>query len=366
MSEGFRSDVLGSNIIGSSEPDHSDPCEVPGADWQPIHLPFRPRLRAADEPFAHPFETAFAQMLTDYRVRWSYEPTTFPIRWDDQRRPVEFITPDFYLPDHRLYVELTTMRQRLVTRKHRKVRLLRALYPNVQIKVLYRRDYLRLVMANAGRNRFDDGETGETLLDRETIVARLGEMARDIAHDLGDDAATLPLLLACGAGGRRVLDDLSPMLRTAGLAFEADTVTVRRVSTGLSSAGGSVTIRRGAAPILNPSGRQDAGQNLCGRRVLVVHGIVSSGLSADHLARWLRRRGASQVLTLACLDRRSARVVDVPLRYVGFEVPADLLVGYGLDLRRTYRDAPFVATYRPFDGDGAMAITSGDLAKVPR
>ncbi|MEJ7763138.1 MAG: phosphoribosyltransferase family protein [Thermomicrobiales bacterium] len=341
MSEGFRADEsAGGHAVAGSI---SEVQTTPGRHgWQPVHLPFKPRLRATNEAFAHPFEAVFARLLTEYRVRWSYEPTTFPIRWDDQRRPVEFITPDFYLPDHRLYVELTTMRQRLVTRKHRKIRLLRAIYPNIRVKVLYRRDYVRLMLVHGGEAARADGEPGRMILDRETIAVRLDGLAQEIARDLGGGAADPPLLLACGAGGRRVLDDLSSPLRAAGLGFDTAAVTVRNMSVGTAGPGGGVAIRLGS--------RQVSARDLAGRRVLVVHGIVSSGLRAAHVARWLRRRGAREVQTLTCLDRRSARVVEVPLRYVGFDVPPDLLVGYGLDLRRSYRDASFVATYSPFDG----------------
>ncbi|MEZ4626129.1 MAG: hypothetical protein R2843_15365 [Thermomicrobiales bacterium] len=72
---------------------------------------------ANDEQFAHPAERDFASILSYYRIRWSYEPTSFPLEWSDDGRATELFTPDFYLPDLRLYVELTTMRQRLVTRR---------------------------------------------------------------------------------------------------------------------------------------------------------------------------------------------------------------------------------------------------------
>jgi hypothetical protein len=90
--------------------------------------------------FAHPSEAAFARILTYYRIEWHYEPRTFPIRWDADGRIVESFTPDFYLPELAMYVELTTLRQSLVTRKNRKLRLLRRLYPDVSVKLFYRGD----------------------------------------------------------------------------------------------------------------------------------------------------------------------------------------------------------------------------------
>jgi hypothetical protein len=95
--------------------------------------------------FAHESEREFAAILDYYQIRWEYEPRTFPLRWDAQGNPIEAFTPDFYLVDHGLFVELTTMKQSLVTKKNRKVRLLRALYPDVRIKVFYGRDFKRLL-----------------------------------------------------------------------------------------------------------------------------------------------------------------------------------------------------------------------------
>jgi hypothetical protein len=102
--------------------------------------------RPADQiTFAHNSERQFARLLDFYRVDWEYEPTAFPIEWDAAGRPLQLFRPDFYLPGFRLYIEITTLNQRLVTKKNRKVRRLRELYPDVRIKVLYQRDYLSLL-----------------------------------------------------------------------------------------------------------------------------------------------------------------------------------------------------------------------------
>jgi len=95
--------------------------------------------------FAHNSERQFARLLDFYRVDWEYEPTAFPIEWDSAGNPVQYFRPDFHLPGFDLYIEITTLNQRLVTRKNRKVRRLRELYPQVRIKVLYQRDYLSLL-----------------------------------------------------------------------------------------------------------------------------------------------------------------------------------------------------------------------------
>ena len=95
--------------------------------------------------FAHSSEREFARVMDFYRIRWQYEPKTFAIEWDENKNVVTAFTPDFYLPDLDLFIELTTMKQSLVTKKNRKVRLLRELYPEVNIKILYERDYRNLI-----------------------------------------------------------------------------------------------------------------------------------------------------------------------------------------------------------------------------
>lgn len=95
--------------------------------------------------FAHQSEHIFANLLDFYRIAWEYEPRSFPIQWDRDGNVAEAFTPDFYLPEFDLYVELTTMKQSLVTRKNRKVRLLRELYPHLNIRVFYQKDVENLI-----------------------------------------------------------------------------------------------------------------------------------------------------------------------------------------------------------------------------
>ncbi|MFO1540247.1 MAG: hypothetical protein ACKOTZ_07350 [Chloroflexota bacterium] len=95
--------------------------------------------------FAHASEAELARILDFYRVPWAYEPRTFPLAWDTEGTAVECFTPDFYLPEEDLYLELTTLRQPLARRKHRKVRLLREIYPMVRVKLLNARDFRELL-----------------------------------------------------------------------------------------------------------------------------------------------------------------------------------------------------------------------------
>lgn len=100
---------------------------------------------AARVRFAHPSERLFAALLDLYEIRWEYEPVEFALRWDDGGAPRAGFRPDFWLPDHRCFVELTTADQRLVTRKNAKVRRVRELYPEVEIVVVYQRDFRALL-----------------------------------------------------------------------------------------------------------------------------------------------------------------------------------------------------------------------------
>ena len=104
------------------------------------------RVNLAPRAFGHPSEEIFANLLDFYRIAWEYEPRSFPLQWDKDGKVLEAFTPDFYLPEFDMFVELTTMKQTLVTRKNRKIRLLRAIYPHVNIQVFYQKDIQDLIM----------------------------------------------------------------------------------------------------------------------------------------------------------------------------------------------------------------------------
>ncbi len=108
-----------------------------------IAPPGRVELKRA--AFVHPSEEIFANLLDFYRIPWEYEPRSFPIQWDKDGRIAEAFTPDFYLPEFDLYVELTTMKQSLVTKKNRKVKLVRQMYPHINIQVFYQKDIQNLI-----------------------------------------------------------------------------------------------------------------------------------------------------------------------------------------------------------------------------
>lgn len=118
--------------------------------------------------FAHASEAEMARILDFYRIRWEYEPHTFPILWNLEGEVVESFSPDFWLPDLGLYLELTTLRQKLVRKKNRKLRRIHELYPDIRVKLFYARDF-RALMLKFGRLALVgelSGSSGQVVHDR--------------------------------------------------------------------------------------------------------------------------------------------------------------------------------------------------------
>ena len=104
-----------------------------------------PDLKSDTVKFAHASERQFARLLDFYQIEWDYEPRSFDLLWDKQGNVIQRFTPDFFPPQYDLYIEITTLNQKLVTKKNRKIRKLRELYPRINCKIFYQRDYLSLV-----------------------------------------------------------------------------------------------------------------------------------------------------------------------------------------------------------------------------
>jgi hypothetical protein len=118
--------------------------------------------------FAHASEAEMARILDFYDVRWEYEPHTFPILWNLDGDVVESFSPDFWLPDLDLYLEMTTLRQKLVRKKNRKLRRVLGLYPDLRVKLFYARDF-RQLMLKFGKVALADalsGANGQVVPDR--------------------------------------------------------------------------------------------------------------------------------------------------------------------------------------------------------
>lgn len=276
--------------------------------------------------FAHESEEEFARLLDFYGVSWQYEPTTFTLREKDGRI-AEAFTPDFYLTDLDLYIELTTLKQSLVTEKHRKVRGLRQRYPDVDVKLLHRSDYLSL-LAKYGFGPFSDVEVEgihEVLISASAIERRVEELGAELSRDY---RGSEPVLIGVLRGVTCFMADL---MRHVSLPLAIDFMAISSYD---GEHGGEVEIIK------------DLDEPLAGRDVVVVEDIVDTGMTLNTLLEQLREREPKSLKVCALLDKRARRLVDVPIDYVGFEVPDEFVVGYGLDFRQKFRNLPFIATLK--------------------
>ncbi len=209
--------------------------ELPG-EARPADARSRPN-------FAHASEAELARILDFYAVAWEYEPHRFPILWNLDGAVVESFSPDFYLPDLDLYLEMTTLRQRLVRKKNRKLRRLRELYPDVRIKLFYARDF-RALMLKYGKLALVGALSGTS--------GQVGPI-RDVAMIIGDELPEPALPGASPAAPPAALPSaatLAPRLELAGATPAAASVGGRRRKEGVRR-----PARRPARPERPGSGR---------------------------------------------------------------------------------------------------------------
>ena len=312
----------------------SAPAPIPEKWRRPVRQ--RSRLIRRSGPahsrvkFAHHSEQEFARFLDYYRIRWVYEPVSFPIAWEGERVS-EMFTPDFYLPEHDLYLELTTMKQSLVTPKNRKLRRLRELYPDVNIRLLYRKDYHQL-LSQAGygvleAQHLKKEDIGEILISPVELETRVRALAARISRDYRGRSVVLVGVL------KGVTFFLADLARQIKVPFVLDYLDVKRMA--------------GAAPRDRVRITRDIEYPIEGRHVLLVEDIVNTGLTLDYLMSGLRERNPASIEVVTLLERPTRRLVNVPVKYVGFQIPNDYIVGYGLDYRELYRNLPFICALKP-------------------
>ena len=189
----------------------------------------------APTPFAHASEAEMSRILDFYAVRWDYEPHTFPILWNLDGDVVESFSPDFYLPDLDLYLEMTTLRQKLVRKKNRKLRRLRELYPEINIKLFYARDF-RALMLKYGKHALADGLSGSS-----------GQVAAP--HD-GTGRLTTEIAAAELAAARRA-SPRPPVLPASSPTPRRPSAAAPRPVAGAApdpAAAGTATSRKGTSP----------------------------------------------------------------------------------------------------------------------
>ncbi len=277
-------------------------------------------------PFAHPAEAEFARILDFYGIQWQYEPRSFPLRWEGGQI-VEAFTPDFYLPEFNLYVELTTLRGGLNTEKNRKVRLLRQMYPEVRVKLLKKRDVFRL-LAKYGYGPLGPDDMPE--VDRVLISpGRLQQRVAELAAEIERDYAGQPLVLVGVLRG--VICFMADLMRLLHLHADIDFLAISSYGAG---------DEKGVRIV------KDLEEDVRGRHVLLVEDIVDTGMTLNRVLDHLEEKGPASLRVCALLDKRARRLIDVPLHYVGFEIPDEFVVGYGLDFRQRYRNLPFIAVVK--------------------
>jgi hypoxanthine phosphoribosyltransferase len=179
---------------------------------------------------------------------------------------------------------------------------------------------------------------GEILVQPDELQHRVRELGAEISRDYaGSDL----LLIGVLKGAVFFLADL---MRHIDIPCEVDFMAV--------SSYGSSTDSSGVVRIL-----KDLDQPLEGRHVLIVEDIVDSGLTLQYLMRTLQTRGPASLEVCALLTKPERRKVEMPARYVGFEIPDKFAIGYGLDYAERYRNLPYVATLSL--DDGAKAPSTG-------
>ncbi|MBI4186632.1 MAG: hypoxanthine phosphoribosyltransferase [Chloroflexi bacterium] len=279
--------------------------------------------QARTAAFAHPSEEEFARILDFYNVEWIYEPRSFPLRWQGDV-VTEMFTPDFYLPGFDLYVELTALKQSLVTEKNRKLRRLRELYPDVRITLLYKKDIHRL-LAKYGFGPLAQARgrgVGRVLYSSVEIEQQVRKLAEQLSHDYADRHPVMVGVL------RGVFCFMADLVRHMTIPVDVEFMAISYYG-GATTASVKIT--------------KDMDLNAAGRHVIMVEDIVDTGLTLSYLLSHLMAKGPASVAVCALLDKRVRRIVNVPLDYIGFEVPDEFVVGYGLDYDEEYRNLPFIA-----------------------
>ena len=236
--------------------------------------------------FMHPSEKEFADLLDYYQINYLYEPRSFPLRWDGSR-VVEMFTPDFYLPEHDQYFELTTMKQNLVTQKNRKLRRVRELYPEVNVQLLYRKDLMRLM----GKYGFGplagvsvEG-TERVLFDEARVQERVRELGARITEDYAGEEPVLIGVL------RGVVVFMADLMRAVNLPMQLEFMEITHYGEERQE---SIDVIR------------DVTTDLTDRHAIVVEDIADTGLTLRYLREHLEAKGPRASASAPCSTSPSA------------------------------------------------------------
>jgi hypoxanthine phosphoribosyltransferase len=176
--------------------------------------------------------------------------------------------------------------------------------------------------------RYESKNVGRVLVPEEKLQARVAELGAQITADY---AGKRPLLVGVLKGAFMFMSDLA---RSIDLPVEFDFMAV--------SSYGNATRTSGVVRIV-----KDLDLDLQGRDVIVVEDIVDSGLTLSYLRRYLEARGPASLAVCALLLREERDAAELDLRYVGFEIPSEFVIGYGLDAAEEFRNLPDICIYQP-------------------
>jgi hypoxanthine phosphoribosyltransferase len=172
-------------------------------------------------------------------------------------------------------------------------------------------------------------DLGDVLLTEEEIAAKVADLGRRIAADYAGRNLTLVSVL------KGSLPFMADLMRQIPLPLRIDLMEV-------SSYGGTGTESSGLVRII-----KDLSASIAGEDVLLVEDIIDTGLTLNYLVRYLRGKNPASLRICTLLDKPARRLVDIPVDYIGFEIPDQFVVGYGLDYDERYRNLRFVGVLRP-------------------
>ncbi|MFC1899778.1 hypoxanthine phosphoribosyltransferase [Chloroflexota bacterium] len=334
--------ISGASPVGSIRVYIKKPCEVTNQDISFVttmanlvsvalnqsleHLDneahIMPLRQVRSVTFANPSEKDLAQIMDFYNIEWVYEPKSFPLSWEDGKITGMF-TPDFYLPALDLYIEVTTLKQSSATKKNRKLRLLKNLYPEVKIMLLHKSEYAQLLV------RYGCGPLANTrvrgisrvLYSSSQIKEKVKELAKLISKDY---EGRQPIMVGMQRGFICFMADL---VREITIPLEIDLMTISYYNGNNHS---SLRITK------------DLDLNITDRHVIVVEDVVDTGMTLISVLDHLRSRKPASLAVCTLLDKHVSRIVDIPLDYIGFVIREKFVVGYGLDYKEEFRNLPFI------------------------
>jgi hypoxanthine phosphoribosyltransferase len=174
-----------------------------------------------------------------------------------------------------------------------------------------------------------EGDVAEVLISEEEIQAKVVELGARITADYAGLELTLVSVL------KGSLPFMADLMRAIKIPVQIDLMEV-------SSYGGAATESSGLVRIL-----KDLSSSIDGRHVLIVEDIIDTGLTLNYLLRYLRGKNPATLRICTLLDKPARRLVEIPIDYLGFEIPDQFVIGYGLDYGERYRNLRFVGVLRP-------------------